>query len=261
VAPFPSWLPAMVQSMPVAAAPAVIRSDPAIGFAAGSARKPLDACCTRRGTEAGEDGTTHPPGRGMPPIASPAGPTISDPHLGPANARASQREMLMSPWDERLEDLPILWRRRQDLGRGGAGLRNQDPDRAGDAIDVDLTKAQAYVRSLHLAPGEPVPESFEECPVCEGAGCVDCDECGRVHPQRAKWLDDALRMTAVPLWVLEQVLARPDLPAPARRRWEWIERQAEAAEQLLNDWAGASPDLARVVEGAGWRRTDDEDPS
>ena len=167
----------------------------------------------------------------------------------------------MSAEDERLEDLPILWRRRQNLDRGDAALRNQDLNRAGDTSDVNLTKAQSYVRSLHLAPGEPVPESFVECPVCEGAGCVACDECGRVHPQRAKWLDDALRMTAVPLWVLEQVLARPDLPAPVRRRHEWIERQAEAAEQLLNDWAAANPDLARVVDAAGWKAIDDEDLS
>ena len=83
-------------------------------------------------------------------------------------------------------------------GRGGAGtvrrLRN-DTHYGGWREDGKMRRRlhlqlEEYVSTLHLRLDELIPDWWEVCPACEGIGCATCDRCGRVHPNRVRWIED-----------------------------------------------------------------------
>jgi hypothetical protein len=112
-------------------------------------------------------------------------------------------------------------------------------------------KCRAYIASLHLRPGEPIPEDFEPCPVCEGEGCPSCDERGRVHPARVGWLEDHLLRITEPVLILERILDHPGLPRPALRHREWFDFRAAAANNLMDYWLEeGDPGLLAILEEA-----------
>jgi hypothetical protein len=102
----------------------------------------------------------------------------------------------------------------------------------------------------------PVPGDFEPCPLCAGVGCPDCDGRGRVHPLQADWLQEEMVRLQVPLVIVEDVLAHPELPAPTRRSYEWYAAESERAAALPDEWAAAGPDLAAVLRAVGWEPSD-----
>lgn len=112
-------------------------------------------------------------------------------------------------------------------------------------------RIEKYIASLHLLPGQAIPGDWETCPVCDGEGCGDCDDCGRVHPVRVEWLEDMLARLCDAVFTLEERLHDTRLRQRARRAHEWWAAQSEAADELLRRWSVEDGDRPNDR----WRRT------
>jgi hypothetical protein len=71
---------------------------------------------------------------------------------------------------------------------------------------------------MHHEPGTPVPAEWEECEICEGAGCGWCDGTGKLHPRRAKYLGQGFINASVNVDELEKVLYGPFSGTPLGRQ-------------------------------------------
>jgi hypothetical protein len=61
-------------------------------------------------------------------------------------------------------------------------------DSADECHEILMETIEQIVRSQHHQDGDPIPESWEICQLCEGDGCDHCDETGKLHPRRADYL-------------------------------------------------------------------------
>ncbi len=92
----------------------------------------------------------------------------------------------------------------------------EEPDPGGERDDpglrdlsdeeIEHRQTSMFIESLHHQPGDPIPEWWEECPVCLGAKCWRCDGTGRVHPRREEWLGDALASAELPVCLAARLL-------------------------------------------------------
>jgi hypothetical protein len=72
-------------------------------------------------------------------------------------------------------------------------LDNEEPgDSSGQWHEIPMDVVEQIVRSQHHQEGDPIPERWEICQLCEGEGCDHCDETGRLHPRRADYLATGL---------------------------------------------------------------------
>jgi hypothetical protein len=68
-------------------------------------------------------------------------------------------------------------------------IDDEEPvDSSGQWHAIPMDVVDQIVSSLHHQDGDPIPEEWEICQLCEGDGCDHCDETGRLHPRRADYL-------------------------------------------------------------------------
>lgn len=136
-------------------------------------------------------------------------------------------------------------------GPGEKGRLNEETNESEEwqddrwTIDYGISP-DAFIAALHLQPGEEVPDWFEVCPWCSGSTCEECDQTGRIHPNRAVWFEDFLLEAQVEFALFIALLERGRV---ARARVHVaIVTLGPIMGQFLEEWQKEDPKLRTVLE-------------
>lgn len=129
--------------------------------------------------------------------------------------------------------------------RNGDLTKSVEPPSDASSAD-ERTPIQEFLASLHLQPGEEVPEWFVQCPWCSGRTCEACDGTGRIHPQRAAYIENSLPYAHFDYAEFVGLLERGGVELPRVNRA--IGTLGPIMAEFLAEWQEEDPGLSTVLE-------------
>ena len=114
-------------------------------------------------------------------------------------------------------------------------------------------RIEARLAELRHLPDGRVPDWWEDCPLCDAAGCGDCDGTGRMHPKCCRWIEDGVGEASYAVPAFMRLLDGPHV-GPAQWRRAMLDLHGVTLAHL-DEWLEADPALeeryGEAVEAVG----------